>query len=71
MMNSNGCWNSSFSIHHSSFPSVDRTKRRSLFLPLVFHQGVDHRLQVAGDNAVEFVNREVDAMVGQAIVGKL
>ena len=52
-------------------PSIDRSERRPLLLPLVFHQGVDHRIEVAGDDVVELVEREVDAVVGQAVFGEI
>ena len=38
---------------------------------VVFDQGVDHGLQVAGHDLVELVEREVDAVVGQAVFGKV
>ena len=37
-------------------------------LAVVVDQRVGHRLQVAGDDLVELVQREADAVVGQAIL---
>src|SRR5690606_21778465 len=48
-----------------------RSHRHPLLLSLEFDQGVGERLQISGQDLVELVNREVDAVVGDAVIGKV
>ena len=43
----------------------------ALLLAVVFDQGVDHRSEVAGQDIVELVERQVDAVIGEAVLGKV
>ena len=52
-------------IRHRACPS------RCAAAAVVVEQGVDHRLQVAGQDVVELVERQVDAVIGQPVVGKV
>ena len=41
------------------------------FVTIKFNHGIDHFTHVPDDNLVQFVERQIDAMIGQAILGKL
>ena len=52
----------------SLFLGFDRTAQ---LVAVVFDQGVAYGLQVAGHDLVELVERQIDAVVGQAVFGKV
>src|SRR5436305_6047437 len=51
--------------------SLDRAERFPHLLPIVIGEPLDHRLEIAREDAVELVERQADAMVGQPVLGEV
>ena len=57
-----------FNLTSHSSHSIQSAHLVAELLAVVVDQGVGHRLQIAGDDLIELVQRQADAVIGHAVL---